>query len=463
MKIKYIFTLAVCFFLAACVITTKNRFGQRGYASSGKKTLPQNRLLEMGQPTFVQNKNKDLSIQKHIQRQWALKDISILKALEVLDKNKNHCNSTTAIKPCIVAVVDTGIHPSHPCLKNNLWTNKGEIPGNNKDDDGNGFIDDIHGWNFVDNNNNIQDNHGHGTHISGIIAASGETPQSPNCKVRGVAPHVQIMTLKYFSEGNDNENIENTVKAIKYAVDHGADIINYSGGGPGENLKEKSAIAKAADKNIIFVAALGNEGSQIGESGFNKKPQYYYPASYELPNIISVQAKNKDSIITSSNRIKIESYEDRDKKVQTAPGYEVISTLPPRKYLQSYKEEANSRHIASSMDWNNSYGRMTGTSQSTAFATGVAALVKTNHPSWNMELVINQVIRTGFGQGTDKIKKTTNQGKKLDAYKALTMRDQNVNTLVDEPISNPNELEKDTLFESLKNITNIFKKKGKEK
>ena len=127
--------------------------------------------------------------------------------------------------------------------------------------------------------------------------------------------------------------------------------------------------------------------------------------------------------------------------MQTAPGHDIISTLPPRRYLQSYKEEKGFRSLASIAKWNNNYGTMTGTSQATAFATGLIALVKTRFPRWSMELIINQVTKTGYGQGTEKIKKATNQGKKLDAYKALTMRDQKINTIVDEPIPNPNDPE----------------------
>ena len=380
-----------------------------------KKHLLKNRDLILGQPQFIQNEKKDFSmLKKHIKEQWALEDISMLKAWEIV-------KSKTTKFPLVVAVIDTGIHTKHSCLKNNLWINPGEKPNNGKDDDDNGFIDDIHGWNFVNNNNDIQDYHGHGTHVSGIIAAQGTTPQSPNCKIIGVAPHIRIMTLKYFDEGAESgNNITNTIKAIKYAVDNGADIINYSGGGPGENDDEKAIIAKAGDKNIIFVAALGNEGSKIG------KKIKYYPASYKLPNILFVQSQNKQNeIIESSNRIH-HDYLAEDKKEQTAPGEDILSTLPPRMYLQGFLNSKIFRSLAASRINHDHYGYMTGTSQATAVATGVVALVKMTYPSWSMEKWINQVEKTGFGQGTEKIKEATNQGKKLSAYKALIMRDKNV-------------------------------------
>ena len=447
-----------------------------------KKKPLKKRDLILGQPQFVKSKQTDFAmLKKHIEKQWALKDISILKAWEILEEKKKKT-------PLTVAVVDTGIHKRHPCLKNNLWKNSKEVPNNGKDDDQNGFIDDIHGWNFVHNNNDIQDYHGHGTHVSGIIAAQGSTSKSPECKIVGVAPHVRIMTLKYFDEGAESsDNIKNTIKSIKYAVQNGADIINYSGGGPGANTDEKTIIAKAADKNIIFVAALGNEGSEIG------KNMKYYPASYELPNVLFVlsqtRSKGGNKIVESSNRQKFNYLES--KQSQNAPGENIISTLPPRMYLQSHLGSKVLRSLASATIKHNHYGRMTGTSQATAVATGVVALVKTLYPSWSMAKIINQVDKTGFGQEAEKIKEATNQGKKLSAYEALIMRDGNVdlsdqidntNTIiphapdkVDSLFKNPRrprqqvdtydpnkkEESKSNQFQILEDIANFNKKKSK--
>ena len=379
-------------------------------------------------------------------------------------------------------MIDTGIHTKHPCLKDSLWINPKEIPNNNKDDDNNGFIDDIHGWNFVENNNDIQDYHGHGTHISGIIAAQGKSTHRPNCRMLGLAQNVKIMTLKYFSTKEVNNNIENTVKAIKYANANGAHIINYSGGGPGANDPERSAIAKSADKNIIFIAALGNEGKKISQIPENKKlkptdqrvlasftdfPQNkdnkYYPASYNLRNILSLQSQNQNNeIIDSSNRIQFQ-YLDENRKVQTAPGENIHSTLPPRRYLQSHLMSKIVRTLASSKINHNRYGLMTGTSQATAIATGITALVKTLHPSWSMDQIIKQVNQTGFGgQDTEKIKQITNQGKKLDAYEALIMRDKSANTFVDESIP-PILEEKNKNLNLMKDIDRFIKKKKEQK
>ncbi len=368
-----------------------------------------------GSPHFTQGKN--ISMFKYIEREWPLKSIGLQKIAQDYKKcakaYKKQYN-----KDVIVAVLDTGIHARHPCLKNQLWKNKKEIPNNGIDDDGNGFVDDIHGWNFVKKSNDIQDRHGHGTHVSGIISAEG--PGNSNCEAIGVAGHSRIMSLKYYDESaNSHNNIANTIRAIKYAVDNGADIINYSGGGPGENEEEKANIALAADKNIIFVAALGNEGENVG-----KRKLGYYPANYNLQNILFVQSHNKkNEILDSSNYIQ-HKYLDNS-NAQSGPGKDIRSTLPPPFYLQSQFSGQNFRNLASGR-WR--YGKMTGTSQATAFATGVTALVKTCYPSWSMKQIINQVVKTGFGQGTKKIKERTHQGKKLSAYEALIMKDKNVDS-----------------------------------
>jgi len=393
---KYFFWILCCLALSVFFYSLKKEASLQNrpvsYASN-------QRLPIKGVPEYITNQSSDFSkLHKYLEKQWALKDIEFIKALKQVQKEMHK-----SIKKLTVGVVDTGIHKGHPCFAGQLWTNKNEIPNNNKDDDKNGFIDDIHGWNFVDNDNNIQDYHGHGSHISGIIAAKGGS----NCKVRGVSHLVQIMTLKYFDPHSKNaSNVANTVKAIEYAVKMGADIINYSGGGPGGNLDEKTAIAKAADAGIIFVAALGNEGSQIGgeNSKFGEKNKYY-PASYELKNIIAVQSHNKsDQKVESSNYKEIVL--PGSKRKQSAPGENIFSTLPPQIYLQGKLKASLARSLAFSSIRDENYGHMTGTSQGTAVTTGVVALAKLVRPHWAMGQIIQLI----------------DQMDKLSAYGSVTMR-----------------------------------------
>ena len=180
-----------------------------------------------------------------------------------------------------VAVIDTGVDGKHPDLKNSLWKNEKEINGKpGVDDDGNGFIDDVHGWDFVTKSGRPIDNNNHGTHIAGIIGAKAGTRAGYN----GICPGVKIMSLRYFdASASGLQNLKNTVRAIEYAVSNGADIINYSGGGAEFSRAEMMALKKAEQKGILVVAAAGNERS-------NADVNLYFPAAYDLNNIISVTA-----------------------------------------------------------------------------------------------------------------------------------------------------------------------------
>ncbi|NJL24144.1 MAG: S8 family serine peptidase [Calothrix sp. SM1_5_4] len=197
-------------------------------------------------------------------------------------------------KPVVVALIDTGCDINHPDLRSNIWVNAGETgldeDGNPKasngiDDDGNGFVDDVHGWNFVTDSPELMDEHGHGTHIAGIVGAAN-----------GFAPQVSLMILKYFDEGNNGgQNLRYTVEAIRYATRMGANIINYSGGGILRSSEEEAALAEAAAHGILVVAAAGNEG-------MNSDFFHFYPANYNLPNILSVTAVDQDGrLMDSSN------------------------------------------------------------------------------------------------------------------------------------------------------------------
>jgi len=301
-------------------------------------------------------------------------------------------NITQGSKDIIIAIIDTGADIRHPSLQSNLWVNKGEVGtdknGNDKatnglDDDGNGYIDDVHGWNFVGNSNNVEDNHGHGTHIAGIIGGYSKDGKG----ITGVAPRVSLMVLKYYDANSTGaDNLRNTVRAIRYAVEKGAHIINYSGGGLEPSDEEKKAIELAQDKGILFVAAAGNERSNSDIKG-------YYPADYGLSNIISVTAidRSKNVLPTSNYGVKTVDI--------AAPGNEIYSTIPGGKF-----------------------SHMTGTSQATAFVTGVAALVMANNRDLKPMQVIKHITSTGDIE-TSLEGKTKNQ-RRLNSYRALAILDQ---------------------------------------
>lgn len=267
----------------------------------------------------------------------------------------------------IVAVIDTGVDVEHPNLAVALWTNPGEsgtvnspscrkspprsLPPecdrarNGVDDDENGLIDDVHGWNFADGTANLEDRNGHGTHVTGIIAGRRTTR---NGDFQGVAPHARVMILKYCdpdSPRTARDAVEATALAVDYAVRMGAHVINYSGGGSRPSERERAAILRAAAHGVLFVAAAGNERS-------NSDLRAYYPADYDLPNILSVAAIDPQfEIPTFSN------WGPKSVAI-AAQGRRILSTLP-----------------------GGGLGFLSGTSQATAFASGAAALAWAREPN----------------------------------------------------------------------------------
>ncbi|MCB0406912.1 MAG: S8 family serine peptidase [Bdellovibrionales bacterium] len=315
------------------------------------------------------NEFQPKEISKQRSPSWDLKMIHLPEALGYFNPSL----------PVVIAVIDTGIDINHPALKDFLWVNPGETgldaQGRDKatnqiDDDKNGFVDDVHGWNFAGHNNHVDDEHGHGSHVSGIITR--------------IAPHVKIMALKYYDEQSDGGlHLLNTIRAINYATQMGAKIINYSAGGLSQNAQEKLAIERAARKNILFVAAAGNEASNSDISG-------YYPANYPIDNIISVTAVNSEQRILSSS-----NYSDTQVDI-SAPGENIYSTLP-----------------------NGLYGYLTGTSQATAFVTGVAALLYQQKPELMIpQNMIDHLVRTG--SVNEKLLHKVRYKSQLNAYLALT-------------------------------------------
>lgn len=318
-----------------------------------------------------------------IYKNWGLKVSDALKARGITEGSKN----------VVVAIVDTGMDINHRDLRNNLWVNPGESgldeKGRDKatngiDDDGNGFVDDVHGWNFVTNSNKVDDNHGHGTHIAGIVGAEGGN----NYGITGIASKVSMMVLKYYDPKYPSSNLENTIKAFDYATKMKAHIINYSGGGVDYSQQEFEAIRRARAAGILFVAAAGNERS-------NSDKQKYYPANYDLDNIISVTAIDPQLQVLPSSNYGIQTVH------VAAPGEEIYSTMP-----------------------GGTFGTLTGTSQATAFATGLAVLIKANNPEFQYAAIKNYILKTG--DEYPWLRSKTGTSKKLNIYKALTSLDQGV-------------------------------------
>jgi subtilisin family serine protease len=272
----------------------------------------------------------------------------------------------------LVAVVDTGVDHSHPDLAANIWSNPGEIPGNSVDDDGNGYVDDVRGWNFVSNTNAPTDGHSHGTHVSGTIAAVGNN----GVGVIGVAPSAKIMGIKGL--GNDGSGYDaDLAQGILYAADNGADVINMSWGGTGDSPVIEEAIRYAHSLGVVLVAAAGN--SAIDASQF-------LPAKYAA--VVTVSAFNSADVMAS--------FSNFGTKIDVAgPGVSIQSTVPGG-YYSSYN----------------------GTSMACPHVAGLAALVLSQHPSLTNEQVRQVIRRTADDVSTAGFDTHSGFGR-INAFRAL--------------------------------------------
>ena len=269
-----------------------------------------------------------------------------------------------------VAIIDTGIDYYHPDLEANMWTNPGETPGDGIDDDGNGYIDDVHGYDFVSDDSDPIDDQVHGTHVAGIVGAVGNNVIG----VSGVCWHVSLMGLKAFDE-QGNGLVSSVVDAIQYAIRNGATVINASWGLSERSVALKEAIAAATGAGVVVVAAAGN-----GKTSFP-----VYPAAYE--DVLAVAATD-----SSDQRASFSNYGDYVDLA--APGENIYSTLS-----------------------NNRYGFLSGTSMSAPHVAGVAALVRARHPEFSAVEV-----RTILRNSVDPVVSDTYIGSgRLNAAKAINI------------------------------------------
>ncbi|MEW6334959.1 MAG: S8 family serine peptidase, partial [Thermodesulfobacteriota bacterium] len=300
--------------------------------------------------------------------QWGLKRIGFTPK-EDTNSAWNLVGSANA--PVIVAVIDTGIDAAHPELAGKLWMNHREIPGNGKDDDNNGYIDDVYGWNFIDNNNNLTDLNGHGTVNAGIIAAAANN----GIGIAGINPNVRIMPLKALDFDINGGSIE-TARAILYAVDHGARVINVSIGGSQYSRFEEMAINYANEKGVVVVVAAGNEGAETEEA---------FPAG--LKNVITVAATDSNNRRTN--------FSNWGKGISiAAPGVDILSLRArgtdillisgPKDYKPGFAFVGN----------DNNYYRATGTSFSAPLVSGVASLLLSRNPKLTGEQVKRMILNS---------------------------------------------------------------------
>jgi subtilisin family serine protease len=287
---------------------------------------------------------------------------------------------TTGSSNVIVAVIDSGVDYKHEDLKDNMWENQNETPGNGLDDDGNGYIDDIYGIDAITNTGDPMDYHGHGTLVAGTIAAVGDNGKG----VVGVCWKAKIMALKF--SGKDGAGVvSDAIECIKYAIKKGSHIINVSWGGTTFCQALKDAIDASKNAGILFVAACGNQSS-------NNDSRPFYPASYDCENIISVAATDDNDDLASFSNYGYASVD------VAAPGFSITST-----------------------SINNSYSGYGGTSAAAPYVSGLAALIKSYNFNLNWKQIKDRILN-----GVDKKDSLSGKvltGGRINAFNSLISQD----------------------------------------
>lgn len=347
-------------------------------------------------------------------KQWGMNDIGVKDAWSVSKGSPD----------MIVAVIDTGVDYTHEDLIPNLWRNPGETgldaqgrdkSSNGVDDDGNGYVDDVLGWDFVSNDNKPFDlavepldllkgagNPGHGTHCAGNVAARGDN----GVGISGVAPNVKIMSLRFLSEKGGGTTAD-AIKAIDYALKNGAKVLSNSWGSEGEdpaagaeNRALREAVQRSMDQGTLFVAAAGNGHRGVGyDNDTDKMPSY--PASYDHENIVSVAALDvKDQLGSFSN------WGARTVDLG-APGVVVFSTTVGGNYSDVV------------IDKFGFYVTWDGTSMATPHVAGAAALYWSAHPNKTWREVKAAIM--GSVKKIPSVANKTVSGGKLDVKALMQM------------------------------------------
>lgn len=301
--------------------------------------------VEYAEPNYRRYLLETVPNDPEFSRQWAHQNIQSTRAWSL----------ETGKPSVIVAVADTGIDYTHEDILDNMWPGLGR--------------------NFIDQNNDPMDTNGHGTLIAGIIGAVGNNSKG----IAGVNWRVSLMALKFI--GPEGGTVADEIQAIEYALQRGARVFNMSFGSYQPSVIEKEAMAAAS--NILFIAAAGNE---LNNNDFSP----LFPASYDLPNIISVAATGvNDNIASFSN------YGPNTVHV-AAPGSGILSTIPGDRYRL-----------------------YSGTSMSTAFVSGLAGLILARNPGFTIDQLRNQILRTA-----DKLPELESHiltGARINAHRALTL------------------------------------------
>lgn len=283
---------------------------------------------------------------------------------------------TTGSKNVVIAVSDTGVSLTHEDLNGNIWYNMKEVPGNGVDDDNNGFIDDTNGWNFHANNNNPNDEQGHGSHVSGILGAEGDNGMG----IAGINWNVSIMPVQFLGPDGSGSTSAG-ISTIIYAADNGARVLNASWGGPSASQALQDAIDYATSKGMLVVVAASNSSEDNDEDPA-------YPAAYPNAGMVTVASSQSNGSLSSFSNYGHISTD------LAAPGSSILSSTP-----------------------GNRYQRFNGTSMASPMVAGVAGLILSLYPDTDVIKLRNALFNGVDLYGSYQGKLAT--GGELNAQKAI--------------------------------------------
>ena len=342
-------------------LVKRNILEKSDFAISSLSKTPGVALVE---PNYIYRINK-LPDDPQFEDLWGLKNQAKNGGREGIDVGAEAAwDIQTGSENVVIAVIDTGLDYTHPDIAANAWTNQAEAEGQaGVDDDGNGYVDDIHGYDFVNEDGDPMDDHGHGTHVSGTIGAKGNDGKG----IVGVNWDVRIVGVKFLSAGGSG-TLANAVRAIDYATATGARVQSNSWGGGGYSELLKESIERANAKDILFVAAAGNESN-------NNDAAPTYPCTYDVANVLSVAA------IDNSGALAYFSNYGRTKVHVAAPGVAVTSSVPKD------TEESG-------------YATWSGTSMATPHVSGIAGLLLAQDATLSAAALKEKIIASSRTLGT---------------------------------------------------------------
>lgn len=351
------------------------------------KSLDKEKIVEYWEPNFALHTESVVPDDPFFPQQWYLHNtgqtVYGLTGLTDADIDAPEAWETvTSGGDILVAILDSGVYTDHEDLSEGLWTNIAEIPGNGVDDDGNGYIDDFLGWDFVDHDNSPEPSGCHGAGLAGLISAIRDN----SLGIAGLASNARLMNLKVAD--TLGTTVARTVEAIEYAIDKGAKIINFSFGGYDFSEIMRDAIARAEAAGILFVCSAGNGGSDsIGDLN---EIEPHYPSDYDFPNIVAVTATDqKDKLALFANT-----------------GTTTVDIAAPGIYIYTLGCETPS-----------DFDIAAGTSASAALTTGAAAIVAGHFPDSDYSTIKARLLN-----GADSLPVLmggTVTGARLNAWKAL--------------------------------------------